>query len=104
MVTSATLVYSVSAIGPVNAATFKLLVENAVLPDDLIPMGATINSDTTIVVGQLVTRTIVFTLDALFNTLFPTGSDQTSMFRNLFTSILGHATGSIITVAAPVIA
>lgn len=103
MAVTATVAYSVKAVGPTTPSNLATAMVAVDLPtSDLEPMGVTLASDTT-VPGPVVVRTIVFNLSALFNELFPPGTDQTAMFQNLYTFILSNQLESVVTEFPPVV-
>jgi hypothetical protein len=107
MSTTATLAYSATAVGPTTVADLETAMEDVPLDFTEIETvtGCTLTSDTTTVSGQVVTRTIVFSITAAtFQTYFPPGTDQAGPFYGLYTHVLSHALACLITAADPVIA
>jgi hypothetical protein len=106
MAATATLAYVCTAVGPVSPAKLKLFMQVAPLPtDEFNFLDVSLVSDvTTGPVGNDVTRTLVFSLGPAFNSAFPAGTDQASLFRGLFKFILGNELNSKITEIPPIIA
>jgi hypothetical protein len=99
MSTTATLVYSVVAVGPTVPANLEAAVAAVSLAqqeaDFETVTGATLTSDTTTLVGVTVTRTIVFGItSAQFVQQFPAGTDQGAPFRGLFQQAIGGGVAS----------
>lgn len=103
---TATLVYTVTAVAPVTPAQLVAALEAVKLDTDAIvtQTGCTFVSDTTAGSGLNAVRTVVFNLPAAFLANFPDGTNQRVPFNNLYKHAIGAQLGSVVVAAAPVIA
>jgi hypothetical protein len=92
--TTATLSYTVTAVGPTVPATLETALAAVQLDLNAIETmtGCTLASDTTGLSGSVATRTIVFNINTgAFEANFPAGTDQTAPFNSLYDGAISLA-------------